>query len=145
MTTEQLRARREELLAQQERLNIELEQLEAEANETLEADQSKFVDDMLEEWKSYGWPEQALLERLHAACPDALPEKPRRKPKPRRSNGNGASHKVQTWVNPDDESQIYHGRGIPNWVKEHMAAKGYDFTSKEDRAAYRDNCLERRG
>lgn len=66
---------------------------------------------------------------------------------PRRRRGGGGSMKktgrsYTRYVDPEDPANVYVRGVLPRWMKEKMAAQGYDPSVKEDREAFKTNYLQ---
>ncbi|MGB5831276.1 MAG: H-NS histone family protein [Thiohalocapsa sp.] len=65
---------------------------------------------------------------------------------PRRRRSAGAPKKSNRsytrYVDPEDSNNIYVRGVLPRWMKEKMAAQGYDPSAKEDREAFKANYLQ---
>jgi DNA-binding protein H-NS len=64
-------------------------------------------------------------------------------PKRRRASGGKASDRSYTrYVDPENPENIYSRGVLPKWMKEKMAAQGYDPAVREDREAFKANYLQ---
>jgi hypothetical protein len=45
------------------------------------------------------------------------------------------------WVDPENEQNIYVGRGLPLWMRERMTKLGYDMKDADSRKRFRDEVL----
>jgi hypothetical protein len=63
--------------------------------------------------------------------------------KKQRSNGGayGIWQPKQVWVDPNNEANVFRGRGLPAWMREQMTALGMDPKIKEDRERFRQENL----
>ncbi len=65
---------------------------------------------------------------------------------PRRRRAGGGAKKgnrsYTRYVDPENPNQVYTRGVLPGWMKEKMAAQGYDPSVKEDREAFKANYLQ---
>jgi DNA-binding protein H-NS len=64
---------------------------------------------------------------------------------PRRRRASGTNKKgnrsYTRYVDPENPEHVYTRGVLPGWMKEKMAAQGYDHSVKEDREAFKANYL----
>ncbi|AGA88979.1 H-NS histone family [Thioflavicoccus mobilis 8321] len=58
------------------------------------------------------------------------------------SSGKTSSRPYPQYVDPDNPKNVYVRGVIPGWMKQKMQEQGYDPTQKEDRDAFKANCLK---
>lgn len=68
-------------------------------------------------------------------------------PRVRRSGAKKRTRKVTkrqytTYVDPDNPDNTYSRGVLPGWMRQKMQDQGYDPASKEDREAFKKNCLQ---
>nr|WP_081763416.1 H-NS histone family protein [Imhoffiella purpurea] len=69
---------------------------------------------------------------------------------PKRRRGAGGRKLVgdrqyKRYVDPDNPDNVYVRGVLPGWMKQKMAAEGYDPASKDDRESFKANCLREEG
>ena len=63
---------------------------------------------------------------------------------PRKRVGRGKGNRSYvSYVDPDNENNVYIRGVLPKWMKEKMAAKGLDSSNKEDRDSFKQQYLKR--
>lgn len=62
-------------------------------------------------------------------------------PRRRRGAGKKGNRSYVKYVDPEDESNVYSRGVLPRWMKEKMAAQGYDSSRKKDRESFKANYL----
>ncbi len=67
---------------------------------------------------------------------------------PRKRSGSGSgrgkgNRSYVSYVDPDNENNVYMRGVLPKWMKEQMAAKGLDSSNKEDRDSFKQQYLSR--
>ena len=65
---------------------------------------------------------------------------PRRKRMPGTAK-TGGLRRYRRYVDPDNPGNTYVRGVLPGWMKQKMQDQGYDPNSKEDREAFKANCL----
>jgi DNA-binding protein H-NS len=66
-------------------------------------------------------------------------------PRRRRAAGakkSGSNRSYTRYVDPENPSNVYIRGVLPRWMKEKMAAQGYDPSSKPDREAFKSSYLQ---
>ena len=61
----------------------------------------------------------------------------------RKASTAGSSAEYHRYVDPDNPERGYTRGPLPTWLREKMEAEGYDTTDKEQREAFKSNCLKK--
>lgn len=116
-------------IAEIERRKQEIADLEADAARLRAGALEQFVSEITDHASAMGVDLEWLAERLA----------PRKRPGLKK--GSGGSRPRHVWVNPADRSQVYRGRGKPDWLVALMRERGYDPEDKESRYKAREELL----